>query len=952
MMRSAIIITIGLMSVLQIQAQSWSKTFGTTYTSLGNAAVATRDGGFAIVGYAEGIGGGKGQVQLLKIDVSGKEQWIRGFGGQDVDLGLDIKTTIDNGFVLAGSSVVDNADAKQFFLVKTNEKGDEIWSKTYGGTSNDIAFSVQPTLSGDYLLAGSSQNTANNNTDAVLFLLDANGNELWNITFGGAGTQEFKKVIEVADGYICAGSSVVGKNSKGQDNRDALIVKISKTGQIVWSKTYGTDTYEDAQGLVELSSGGFVICGKDTSDIIVSRTNSDGTLVWTKKFGENNEDEGFAIIQTKDKNIVIAGSSATNNSNVDGYALKISLDGNQIWTRRVGSSQRYETFNHVIQNTDGSLFFTGVWGSNVFLITSKTYAVKTEAEGVLGNNYINGHVFYDRNNNCKFDNGDTPLNDWLIQISKPARSYIGISNGLGEIFSTVDSGLYNVRLLPQNSYWKQACQTSYNISLKEQEDTVTVDFALRPQVNCPAMEVNITTPQLIRCKTNTYTVNFCNRGTVAANGAYVDVTFDEYFDNISANLPLWSLSNNKLRCQLGNVPAGACGQFQIFVTLDKNCNSTVLGQTHQVVAHIYPDQICTNPDSNWDGSSIEVTGACKNNQVQFIIKNTGAKNQSQPRNSIIIEDDIIYLQKPIGPLDAAEDTTILMPPSGKTYRILIEQSAGHPGKSNPTVAVEGCSNGVFSTGFVSQFSEDDGDPFVSISTQESTGKNNQNEKIAFPRGYRASHFITDSTDLEYQIYFNNTYGDTLKNLTILDTLSNFLNPYTIREIQCSHAYALSFAQSNVLQFDFRNISLPDSSVNALTSSGFVKFKISQKVKNPNSTIIRNRAGIYYGNQGARLTNTVIHTVGTNFISVATTNPELQGVKISASPNPFTDLARIEISGIPQGVEKEFSLYDLSGNLLRSEKFTSEQLQIQKAELASGMYIFHLKTKGLWIGSGK
>ena len=951
-MRFLLTFFLAMLLVTLVNAQSWTKTFGSTYTSLGSAAVVTRDGGYAIVGYAEGIGGGKGQVQLLKTDVNGNEQWLRGFGGQDVDLGLDIQSTNDNGFILAGSSVISGTGDKQFYLVKVNEKGEEIWSRTYGGPESDIAFSVKATQSGGFLLAGSSQNTVNNNTDAVLLYTDENGAELWRTSFGGAGTQEFKRVIEVSDGFVCAGSTVVGKNSKGQDNRDALIVKYSRSGQLLWSKTYGSESYEDAQGLIELSSGGFVLCGKDTSDIVVTRTNFEGDLIWTKKFGENYEDEAFALVQTRDNNLVVAGSSATSNSNVDGYALKISVDGNQLWSRRIGSSERYESFSHVLQNSDGSLMFTGVWGVNVFLITSKTFAVKTEAEGSIGNNYIKGHVFYDRNNNCKFDNGDTALNDWLLQITKSGRSYLAISNGQGEISSTVDSGTYNVKLLLQNSYWKQVCQSSYTLSLSEQGDSVNVDFALRPKVNCPAMEVNISTPQLIRCRANTYTVNFCNRGTVAATNAWVDVAFNEFFDNISTNLPQWTKNGNSIRCELGNVPAGTCGQFQIFATLDKDCDATVLGQTHQVWAHIYPDEICTNPDSNWDGSSIEVNGACKNNRVEFNIRNTGNKNQSKSSNTIIIEDDIIYLQKPIGPLDVSEDTTFIMPATGKTYRIIVQQSEGHPGKSNPTVAVEGCSGGTFSTGYVTQFSEDDGNPFVSVSTQQSTGKNNQNEKMAYPRGFRAAHFITDSTELEYQIFFNNTSGDTLRSLTVVDTLSEYIDPFSIRKIFASHPWKLSFPKSNVLQFDFNALSLPDSSLNALMSGGFVRFKISQKRNNPNATVIANRARINYANYETRLTNTVTHTVATNFISVSTINPVLKNANISVRPNPFVDRTVIELSGMEESSEKTLSIFDMAGYMVHRENFIGNEVLVTAENMSAGLYIFHIHSGGLPIASGK
>jgi hypothetical protein len=938
----------------QLFAQSWSKIYGNNYTSIGNAAVSTADGGFVLTGYGEAIGGGKSQMQLIKIDVNGKEEWNRGFGGQDVELGFDIANTPDNGFVVAGSSYIDASLLRQAYIVKTNQQGDEIWSRTIGQSGiNEIIYSIIPTSNDGFLAAGTTQNPIQNNTDAILYHLDEIGNVSWSVPFGGAGTQEFRKVVEVADGYICVGSSVVGKSNTGQDNRDALLVKISKSGQILWTKTYGSMAYEDASSIVRLADGGFIFCGKDTSDILIIRTDATGNVIWNKKYGGDNEDDALSLIQTRDGNIVLAGNSATNSSNIDGFATKISLDGIIQWTRRVGSSQRYEAFNHVVEAKDGSLLFTGVWGSSVFLITSKMYAVKTEAEGILGNNYVNGKVFYDKNNNCKYDKDDVALNDWLVNITKPTRGYLSLSNGQGDFFTTVDSGKYNVTLLPQNSYWKQVCQTAYNISLQEQEDTITIEFALRPEVNCPSLEVNISTPQLLRCQPNRYLVNFCNRGTLAANNAYIDVTFDEYFDNFQVNLGNWTQNGNTIRCNLGNIPIGACGQFEIVATLDRDCNSTVEGQAHQVVAHIFPDEICTSPNSNWDGSSLKVSGSCINDKVEFRVKNVGTQNQLEPRKGFVIEDDVIYRVIPIGPLDVNEEILIdTLPQSGKTYRLIVEQSIGHPGNSNPTVAIEGCGSGTFSTGYVTQFSEDDGDPFVSISTQESRGKNNANEKIAFPKGVKAQRYISDSTELEYQIFYQNTSGDTLRSLTIIDTLSQSLNPLSIRELQCSHRFSLSFPRTDVLQFTLNELKLPDSSANALASSGYVKFRVSQKPNNPNGTLIHNRAALFYGNKAATFSTRTTHTIGKNYL-IATVNPTFANVKLNVFPNPFVDVTNIEMSGLKETYqEKQMTLVDALGRVVRKQQFTETSLRLERGALHNGVYAFFITSNGKILGSGK
>lgn len=181
-MRQLFFVTFCCLSFFQLRSQSWTKTYGNNYTSLGNAAVATSDGGFAIVGYREGIGGGKSQLQLLKVDVTGKEQWLRGFGGNDIDLGFDIKETSDKGFILSGSSYVDATKLQQFYLVRTNSNGDEIWSRTFGANAaDDKAYTVQPLANGDFLVAGSTQEVSTSNTDAILYYLDTNGNIQWSV---------------------------------------------------------------------------------------------------------------------------------------------------------------------------------------------------------------------------------------------------------------------------------------------------------------------------------------------------------------------------------------------------------------------------------------------------------------------------------------------------------------------------------------------------------------------------------------------------------------------------------------------------------------------------------------------------------------------------------------------------------------------------------------------------
>ena len=132
--------------------------------------------------------------------------------------------------------------------------------------------------------------------------------------------------------------------------------------------------------------------------------------------------------------------------------------------------------------------------------------------------------------------------------------------------------------------------------------------------------------------------------------------------------------------------------------------------------------------------------------------------------------------------------------------------------------MEGC-NGV-NPGFVTIFPEDDGAPFISIDCRENISSFDPNDKQAFPRGYGSEHFIEKNTALEYLIRFQNTGTDTAFTVILKDTLSPWLDLYSVRPGAASHDYEYEILGQNIIKITFNNILLPDSNINELASHGF------------------------------------------------------------------------------------------------------------------------------------
>ncbi len=458
-----------------------------------------------------------------------------------------------------------------------------------------------------------------------------------------------------------------------------------------------------------------------------------------------------------------------------------------------------------------------------------------------------------------------------------------------------------------------------------------LDFALSLTPGCPSLFADIGAPFLRRCiDSSNYVVQYANYG---AEVAYVEVDFDSFLTVQSSSIPWSAVDGQRYTFPVGDLGPGEEGDFTVTVAV--SCDA-VLGQTHCTSAHIFPDTLCGVLP--YSGPSIEVRGSCNPGAqlVEFQIENTGTQNMMMPRNYIVVED-VIMLEGNTFELEAGETLALSYPANGSTYRLEAEQAAGHPGLSMPSASVEGCGtdgSGGFSLGFVTQFSENDFDPFVAIDCQPNIGAYDPNDKLGYPTGIGSEHLIRKADQLDYRIRFQNTGTDTAFTVVILDTLSEHLDLSSVRPGASSHDYSFSILEGRVLEFRFDNILLPDSTTNLAASQGFVKFTVQQAPGNPVGTVIENRAGIYFDLNAPNITNTTVHRIGEIFVEVEEAATPGTGVK--AFPNPAADWVRFELS---QGGGGEVQVFDAAGRPVIQQAFRQPAFTLRTAGLQAGWYTF-------------
>ncbi len=455
--------------------------------------------------------------------------------------------------------------------------------------------------------------------------------------------------------------------------------------------------------------------------------------------------------------------------------------------------------------------------------------------------------------------------------------------------------------------------------------------------DCPLMYIDLATWAIRPCFSNLYYITYINASTFPIPDTHVELTLAPGLDFESSELPETDLGNNRYRFETGNLAAGQIGRF--WIRFQADCDAPV-GTTYCSTAGIFPDTICggTQP---WSGAEIAVEGVCINDSIFLKIKNIGKAATTQMLDYVVVED---VLMRSTGSFSLGAGGEMTLDPidaNGATIRLESSQEPGFPYGGRPSVAIEGC--GGFTQGMVTQFPNALSNPFTARDCRESTASYDPNDKQALPKGVGAEQLIENTISLNYMIRFQNTGTDTAFRVVLVDTLSAYLNPATLRPGAASHPYRWELVSGNILRFTFDNILLPDSTVNEPASHGFVQFAIAQTPHNPDGTQIDNTAAIFFDFNAPVLTNTTRHVVGSQLIVVSVDAPENGQSPLQVYPNPATDLLHFILDQADGKTTFRFELLDALGRPVRQLNDVALPLALPCSGLPAGSYFFRLSS---------
>ena len=266
------------------------------------------------------------------------------------------------------------------------------WIRNYNiTTGGDIAFCVQPTNDGGFILSGAA------NYQGMLLKTDSQGVLEWSQIYEKGVDDVLNSVIQNSDGGFVA-TGYYTNPFPGMV--DLWIIKTDESGNIQWEESYGTNNKNNwGSDIIEYSDGGYIVTGTknddgDNANATLRKYNSGGSLLWSETYSSSDYDEGISLIETSDGNFVLVGFSGTSHGAYKHFMVKADTDGNEIWKKRFGNNTQ-QSLNAVCESPDGNYVAAGYCNNY-----SNAYIVQRESNS--------GDMQWD---NCYDNNGYEWIND-------------------------------------------------------------------------------------------------------------------------------------------------------------------------------------------------------------------------------------------------------------------------------------------------------------------------------------------------------------------------------------------------------------------------------------------------------------------------------------------------------------------------------------------------------------
>jgi len=341
----------------------WDNTYGADKEDKAYGVTVTQDRGIAIAGATRSFSKGKEDAYILKTDAKGKLLWERRIGKDRKDIAYAITENAKGDLYITGVSKSYSKEGDyDLYILKLSTEGKTLWGKSLGGSGKDYGYGLCVTSDGGVIVAGKTKSFGHGHYDAYVIKLSSDGKVLWSKAYGGNTNEEAHDVTELSDGSLIV---VGGTESFGAGDFDFYVIKLAPDGSKIWERYYGQKKADVFYCVTANKNGGFTAAGYTRSyhakkkDLTVMRCDKDGNPLWHKIVGKQNHEIAHDITTTEDDGVIIAGETKSmGHGKQDFYILAFDKNGKLTFAKTYGGKKNDVAYA-ISKTKDGGYIIAG-----------------------------------------------------------------------------------------------------------------------------------------------------------------------------------------------------------------------------------------------------------------------------------------------------------------------------------------------------------------------------------------------------------------------------------------------------------------------------------------------------------------------------------------------------------------------------------------------------------------
>jgi hypothetical protein len=294
-------------------------------------------------------------IWIVKLNNSGNVQWQKSLGGTRDDRVLSVLEIKDEGYLVlcrtesSDGDLTSSRTEEDTWLVKLDYNGNILWQRTYDEPGLGYFINIKNTMDNGYLLLGANDSLDGGmgQQDAWILKTDHSGDVQWQKGFGTIFLDYAIDAVQLEDSSFL----VLGNENMGS----VWVLHMDKRGEIIWQKTYGGTGYESPAQITKLKNNTFYITGTtnsidgdvegihigdngiggNTYDIWLIQINTNGDLIYQRCLGGSDDEAGFTLNSwlemTSDSTFNLVGSSSSTDGDLEGIHYPSSTVNSDIW---------------------------------------------------------------------------------------------------------------------------------------------------------------------------------------------------------------------------------------------------------------------------------------------------------------------------------------------------------------------------------------------------------------------------------------------------------------------------------------------------------------------------------------------------------------------------------------------------------------------------------------------